>query len=385
MTRDYYEVLGVGKTATEAEIKKAYRKLALKYHPDVCPDKTEAEDKFKEINEAYEVLSNPSKRATYDRFGHAGFGQASTSEGFSDFGGFGNFSDIFETFFGGGFGGSPFRTQTRTRQPSSQRGSDLAVDVEVSFEESIFGAEVNVKVSRFQRCDQCNGTGAESGSNIRTCPSCNGRGEVQRTQNVFGAQVIRIETCPQCQGEGKVFEAKCKRCGSSGRIQATKSIPIKIPPGAYSGLHIRKAGEGSVGLRGGPPGDLLVVVHVRPHPVFKREGDNIYSEKTISVSTAALGGQIEVQSVYGPLRVDIPQGTQGGTTIRLKDKGAPSIHGRGRGDQYTTIIVEIPKDLNEREKALFRELASINGETIVKASRKSKVFSTVKDVFGAGD
>ncbi len=383
MTRDYYEVLGVDKTSTEAQIKKAYRKLALKYHPDVSADKS-TEEKFKEITEAYEVLSNPSKRATYDRYGQAGFGQPSSGAGFSDFGGFSDFSDIFQTFFGGGFGTGPFRQQ-RTRPTGPQRGADLAVDVELSFEQSIFGTEVNVKASRYERCDHCNGTGAEPGSGVKTCPSCGGRGEVQRAQSIFGAQVIRIETCPECHGEGKVFNAKCKRCGSTGRIQTSKTIPIRTPPGAYSGLHIRKAGEGSVGVRGGPPGDLLVVVHVRDHPIFKREGDDIYSDQTISVSTAALGGQVEVPSVYGAVTIDIPEGTQSGTTIRLKDKGAPSIHRRGRGDQYTTLIVEIPKNLSDRERALFQELASLSGETIVKASRKSKVFSTVKDVFGASD
>ena len=385
MNRDYYEVLGVDKTATEAEIKKAYRKLALKYHPDVCPDKSEAEDKFKEITEAYETLSNPSKRSTYDRVGQAGFGQASSGAGFSDYAGFGDVSDIFETFFGGGFGTSPFGTQTRTRPSGPRRGPDLQADVEVSFEESIFGAEVKLKISRYQRCDNCAGTGAEPGSDIKTCPSCGGRGEIQRAQNIFGGQVIRIETCPECQGEGKIFETKCKHCNGTGRVRSTKTVPIKVPEGAYSGLHIRKAGEGSVGVRGGPPGDLIIVIHVRPHPVFKREGDDIYCDVTISVSTAALGGKIEVPSVYGPLKVDLHAGTQSGTTIRLKDKGAPSIHGRGRGSQYTTLVVEIPKKLTKREKALFQELASISGEPIVKASRKSKVFSSLKDIFGAGD
>jgi molecular chaperone DnaJ len=387
MKRDYYEVLGVGKTATEAEIKKAYRKLALKYHPDVSPDKGEAEEKFKEITEAYETLSNPSKRATYDRLGQSGFQQGASGTGFSDFGGFGSFSDIFETFFGGGggFGESPFRTQTSTRPSGPQRGPDVAVDVQVSFEDSIFGTEVSVEVPRYERCEHCAGTGAEPGSDIKTCPSCGGRGEIQRAQNIFGAQLIRIETCSQCQGEGKVFETACKSCRGAGRLRTTKTVSIKVPPGAYTGLHIRKPGEGSAGARGGLSGDFLVVVRVLPHPIFKREGDDIYSDLSISVSAAALGGQIEVPSVYGALKVDIPQGTQGGTTIRLRDKGAPSVHRRGRGDQYTTLIVEIPKNLTEREKALFRELASLKGETIGRASRKAKVFSTVKDVFGAND
>ncbi len=392
MKRDYYEVLGVGKTATEAEIKKAYRKLALKHHPDVSPDKSEAEEKFKEITEAYEILSNPSKRATYDRVGQSGFQQGASGfqqgasgAGFSDFGGFGGFSDIFETFFGGGFGESPFRTQTRARPSGPQRGSDAAVDVQVSFEESIFGTEVSVEVPRYEHCEHCAGTGAEPGTDIKTCPSCGGSGEIHKAQNIFGAQLIRIETCPQCRGEGKVFETACKSCRSAGRLRTTKIVPIKVPPGAYTGLHIRKPGEGSAGARGGPSGDLLVVVRVLPHPIFKREGDDIHSDLSISVSAAALGGQIEVPSVYGALKVDLPEGTQGGTTIRLRDKGAPSVHRRGRGDQYTTLIVEIPKNLSEREKELFRELASLKGEALKRASRKAKVFSTVKDVFGAND
>ena len=389
MNRDYYEVLGVDKTATEAEIKKAYRKLALKYHPDVCPDKSEGEDKFKEITEAYETLSNPSKRATYDRLGQSGFQQGAQQgapgAGFSDFGGFGNFSDIFETFFGGGFGESPFRTQTRARPSGPQRGPDVAVEVQVSFEDSIFGTEVSVEIPRYERCEHCAGTGAEPGTDIRTCPSCGGSGEIQRAQNIFGAQLIRIETCSQCKGEGKVFETACKSCSGAGRLRTTKTVPIKVPPGAYTGLHIRKPGEGSAGARGGPSGDFLVVVRVLPHPVFKREGDDIYSDLSISVSAAALGGQIGVPSVYGAIKVDIPEGTQVGTTIRLRNKGAPSVHRHGRGDQYTTLIVEIPKNLTEREKALFRELASLKGETTGRASRKAKVFSTVKDVFGAND
>jgi len=385
MTRDYYEVLGVNRNATEAEIKKAYRKLALKHHPDVSPEKGEAEEKFKEITEAYEILSNPNKRATYDRFGQSGFQQAPPGAGFGDFGGVGSFSDIFETFFGGGFGQSPFQAQTRSRPSGPQRGPDVDADIEISFEDAIFGTEVQLKIPRYERCEQCNGTGAEPGTDVKNCLSCGGKGEIQRSHSIFGAQVIRIETCPVCRGEGKVFDASCKSCRSTGRIRTTKTIPVKVPPGAYTGLHIRKSGEGSAGIRGGPPGDLLVMIHVKPHDVFKREGDDIFSETPISVSRAVLGGQIEIPTVYGTVKADIPGGTQGGTTLRLKDKGAPSIHRHGHGDQYTTLIVEIPKNLNERQRELFQELASIGGESIPKVSRKSKVFNTVRDVFGAND
>ena len=385
MTRDYYEVLGVNRNATEAEIKKAYRKLALKYHPDVCPEKGEAEEKFKEITEAYEILSNPNKRATYDRFGQSSFQQTPPGAGFGDFGGFGSFSDIFETFFGGGFGQSPFQAQTRRRSSGPQRGPDVEADIEISFEDAIFGTEVQLKIPRYERCEQCNGAGAEPGTDVKNCPSCGGKGEIQRSHSIFGAQVIRIETCSMCQGEGKVFDASCKSCRSTGRIRTTKTIAVKVPPGAYTGLHIRKSGEGSAGVRGGAPGDLLVMIHVKPHDVFKREGDDIFCETPITVSRAALGGQIEVPTVYGTVKVDIPGGTQGGTTLRLKDKGAPNIHRHGHGDQYTTLIVEIPKNLNERQRELFQELASISGESVPKVSRKSKVFSTVRDVFSAND
>ncbi len=387
MTRDYYEVLGVNQNASEAEIKKAYRKLALKHHPDVSSDKAEAEEKFKEITEAYEVLSNPSKRATYDRFGQSGFQQATPGAGFGDFGGFGSFSDIFETFFGGGFGQSPFQTQDRgrSRPAGPQRGPDIAADVEVSFEDSIFGTELQVQIPRYDRCEHCDGLGAEPGTDVKNCPSCGGRGEIQRSHSIFGAQVIRIETCPECKGEGKVFETGCKRCGGTGRTKTTKTIPIKVPPGAYTGLHIRKPGEGSAGIHGGPAGDLIVMLRVTPHDVFKREGDDIYCDTSISVARAALGGRIEVPTIYGPVEISLPEGTQGGTTIRLKDKGAPSVHRRRRGDQYTTLIVEIPRNLSDRQRDLFQELASISGEHVPKASRKSKVFNTMKDVFGAND
>jgi len=394
MNRDFYEVLGISKTASEAEIKKAYRKLARQYHPDVNQGKKEAEEKFKEISAAYEVLSNPEKRATYDRMGQSAFQQQQGpgTSGFGDygFGGFqgfggGGFSDIFESFFGSGFGGSPFRTQSRARTSRSQRGSDIQAELEISFEESIFGAEAGVKVDRYERCSHCEGKGAEPGTGTKTCPSCKGTGEIQRAMNILGGQVIRIETCTNCKGEGTIFENACKTCKGTGVLRKEREITIKVPPGSYSGVHIRKTGEGSAGIRGGPSGDLFVFINVRAHEVFKREGDDIYIDIPISISQAALGGRIEVPTVYDTVMVDIPEGTQTGTVYRLKDKGAPNIHGRGRGSQYATLTVKVPTKLSERQKELLGEFASISGESIPKASRKSKVFNTVKDVFSAND
>ena len=394
MNRDFYEVLGISKTASEAEIKKAYRKLARQYHPDVNQGKKEAEEKFKEISAAYEVLSNPEKRATYDRMGQSAFQQqqGSGTSGFGDFGfggfqgfGGGGFSDIFESFFGSGFGGSPFRTQSRGRTSRSQRGSDIQADLEISFEDSIFGAEAGVKVDRYERCSHCEGKGAEPGTGTKTCPLCKGTGEIQRAMNILGGQVIRIETCTNCKGEGTIFENACKTCKGTGLLRKERVISIKVPPGSYSGVHIRKTGEGSAGVRGGPSGDLLVFINVRAHKVFKREGDDIYVDIPISISQAALGGRIEVSTVYDTVTVDIPEGTQTGTVYRLKDKGAPNIHGHGRGSQYVTLTVKVPTKLNERQKELLGEFASISGESIPKVSRKSKVFNTVKDVFSAND
>jgi molecular chaperone DnaJ len=390
MTRDFYELLGVNKTASEAEIKKAYRKLARQYHPDVNQGNKQAEEKFKEISEAYEVLSNPEKRATYDRLGQSAFQQRGDRSGFGDFGfggfeGFGGFSDIFETFFGSGFGSSPFRSQSTKRKSGPQAGADIRTDLEISFEDSIFGAEAGVKVDRYERCANCEGKGAEPGTGIKTCPSCKGTGEVRRALNILGGQVIRIETCNNCDGEGKIFENPCKLCKGTGKLRNDRVISVKVPPGSYSGLYIRKSGEGSAGIRGGVNGDLLVYISVRPHEVFKREGDDIYIDFPISISQAALGGRIEVPTIYDNVSLDIPEGVQTGTIYRLKDKGAPNIRGHGRGSQYVTMIVKVPTKLNEKQKELLREFASISGESTPKVSRKAKVFNTVKDVFSAND
>jgi molecular chaperone DnaJ len=390
MARDFYELLGVNKTASEAEIKKAYRKLARQYHPDVNQGNKQAEEKFKEISEAYEVLSNPEKRATYDRLGQSAFQQGSGPSGYGDFGfggfeGFGGFSDIFEAFFGRGFGNNPFRPQSTRRKSGPQAGADISTDFEISFEDSIFGVEAGVKVDRYEGCANCEGKGAEPGTGIKTCPSCKGTGEVRRAQNILGGQVIRIETCNTCDGEGKIFENPCKLCKGTGRLRRERVISVKVPPGAYSGLYIRKSGEGSAGIRGGHNGDLLVSIKVRSHEVFKREGDDIYIDIPISIAQAALGGRIKVPTPYDNVTLDLPEGVQTGTIYRLKDKGAPNIHGHGRGSQYVTLKVKVPTKLNERQKELLREFASISGESTPKVSRKSKVFNTVKDVFSAND
>ncbi len=355
--RDYYEVLGLEKGAGEEEIKKAYRKRALKHHPDKNPGDKTAEEKFKEVGEAYEVLSDPQKRAAYDQYGHAAFDRRAGS-----FGRAGGFHDPFEVFrevFGGGsifdelFGGA----QRDPNQP--QRGDDLRYDLELTFEEAAHGCEKEISVTKPDRCDDCQGTGAEAGSRARTCPTCGGRGQVISSRGIFSL----AQTCPQCQGSGRIIDRPCKTCRGNGRRERTSKIKLRIPAGVDTGARLRSAGNGEAGWRGGPPGDLYVVLHVRPHEIFQRDGDDLLCEVPVSFVQAALGADIDVPTLDGKGAIRIPAGTQSGTMFRLKGKGVKNIQGYGAGDLHVRIHVEVPTHLSAAQKAKLVEFSELcNGK-----------------------
>uniref|UniRef100_A0A7C3IT09 Molecular chaperone DnaJ n=1 Tax=Candidatus Methanomethylicus mesodigestus TaxID=1867258 RepID=A0A7C3IT09_9CREN len=370
--RDYYQVLGVDKSSTQDQIKDAYRRLAMQYHPDrnKAPD---AEEKFKEISEAYAVLSDPEKRRTYDELGQAGFRQQYTQEDifrgadFSDFetifgGGIG---DIFDFFFGGGRGfGGGFGRRT-------VRGNDLLFEVEVSLEDVYNGIEKEIEVPRTEKCGNCGGSGASPGSSPITCPRCGGRGQVQRVQSSGFARFVQITPCPNCKGSGTIIENPCRECRGSGLAKRKRKIVVRIPPGIEDGSQLRLRGEGDVSPNGGEPGDLYVEVHVSPHPVFKREGANLTHEVEIGIAQAALGTELSIPLMDGSnATVTVNPGTQPGTTLRLKGKGLPKISGFGRGDLLLKINVAIPEKLNQRQRQLMEELAKELGQPIKPAGRK---------------
>jgi len=358
--RDYYEVLGIDRNASDEDIKKAYRKLAKKYHPDVNPGNKEAEAKFKEINEAYEVLSDPQKKAQYDRFGHAGM---DPNGGFGGFGGFGDFDfggigDIFETFFGGGgFGGRSARSRN-----GPQKGADLRYSMEISFEEAAFGVEKEIKVSRMENCKTCGGTGSKPGTSPATCKHCNGTGQVQYRQSTPFGQFVNIKTCDVCHGEGKIIVNPCVSCNGKGKVRNTVKVKMKIPAGIDDGQTISLRGEGEPGIRGGPTGDLFITIKVRPHPLFKRQGNDVLCDIPITFVQAALGAEIEVPTLDGKVKYNVPEGTQTGSVFRLRGKGIPYLRGTGRGDQYVKVNVEVPKKLNEKQKELLRQFAELSGD-----------------------
>ncbi|NPV26861.1 MAG: molecular chaperone DnaJ [Firmicutes bacterium] len=378
--RDYYEVLGVSRDANETEIKKAYRKLARQYHPDANPNDKQAEEKFKEINEAYEVLSDPEKRARYDQMGHAAFGNG--AEGFGGFGGFsgfgqdmGGFGDIFDMFFGGGFGSANRRT-------GPQQGADLRLDLELTFEEAAFGVEKDVEIPRLEKCPACGGSGAEPGTHPATCPACKGTGQIRTTQRAaFGMQFQSVRTCPKCHGEGKIIESPCKECRGQGRVRRVRKIHIRVPAGVDTGSQLRMAGEGEPGLRGGPPGDLYVYIQVKSHPFFERDGDDILCEIPISFVQAALGGEIEVPTLEGKAKLRIPEGTQTGTFFRLRGKGIPNLRGYGRGDQHVKVVVQTPTRLTEKQRELLRQFAEAGGDEVAENQNKKSFFGKVRDAF----
>lgn len=361
--RDYYEVLGVDKNADEQAIKKAYRKLAMKYHPDRNPDNKEAEEKFKEINEAYEVLSDSTKRQTYDQFGHAGVnGQGGFGGGQGGFGGFGGFEDvfgdIFGDMFGGGFGGG------RPRRRGPERGADMKQSIDITFEEAAFGKKTSIKVNRSEECSECHGTGAKSGTSKKTCPTCNGAGEVRTVQRTPFGNIASSRTCSTCQGDGEVVESPCQKCQGKGSTRKVKTIEVDIPAGIDDGQMIKLSGQGELGSKGGPRGDLYIVVNVRNHTLFTREGYDIYFDMPITFAQAALGDEIEVPTLDGKVKYTIPEGTQTGTVFRLREKGITKLRGNSRGDQYVKVVVDTPKKLNEKQKDLLREFAKACGSEV---------------------
>ncbi|MFO8004752.1 molecular chaperone DnaJ [Thioalkalivibrio sp.] len=342
--RDYYEVLGVSRDASGEVIKKAFRRLAMKYHPDRNPDDAEAEVRFKEARAAYDVLSDGNKRAAYDRYGHAGVN--ASAGGFGGGGGGGSFSDIFEDIFGDIFGGGG-----RAGGQRAYRGSDLQYNLDLSLEEAVFGTEVKIRVPTTASCETCGGSGAEPGTSPETCPTCNGVGQVRIQQGFFSVQ----QTCPRCHGTGKVIPSPCKSCGGSGRVQKQNTLDVTIPAGVDSGDRIRLSGQGEAGINGGPPGDLYVQVRVKPHKLFRREGNDLLCEVPISFATAALGGELEVPCLNGRVALKIPAETQSGKQFRLRGKGVTSVHGGGVGDLLCRVAVETPVNLTHKQKELLRE------------------------------
>ncbi len=362
--KDYYEILGVDRNATEEDIKKAYRRLAHKYHPDKCQGDKECEERFKLINEAYETLKDPEKRANYDRFGYAGVGGA----GYGDAGFGADFNDLFSEIFTDFFG-------TGRRRHAPQRGADLRYDLEITFEEAAFGAEKQIKVPRTVECTNCHGSGARPGTYPSKCPECGGRGHIRFQQGFFSIS----RTCTTCNGEGTVVKDPCPACSGTGKTRAVDTVTIKIPPGVDTGSRLRLAGHGEYGERGGPPGDLYIVITVKPHPIFKRHNDDIICEVPISFPQAALGSEIEVPTLEGTVKLKIPPGTQSGKTFRLRGKGIPSIHTGRRGDETVVVRIETPTRLTKRQRELLEEFARISGDDAM-PYRKS-FFSKVKEIF----
>ena len=353
MKNDYYRVLGVERSASPEEIKKNYRKLAMKFHPDRNPGDREAEEKFKEAAEAYEVLCDPEKRGIYDRYGHEGL-QGSGYRGFSGFEDiFSSFGDIFEDVFGFG-GGARARSRTAARA-----GADLRYDLRVAFMDAAFGTSRDIDVERLVRCDACQGTGASEGSSPEVCGTCHGRGQVTQRSGFFSIST----TCPYCRGEGRIIRNPCRSCRGTGRKLHSKSVHIRIPPGVETGSRLRLRGEGEEGEHGGPPGDLYVFIEVESHAFFERHGDDILLKLPISVTQAALGATLEVPTLNGAEKIKIPRGTQHGKIFRLPGKGIPSLRGRGRGDQIVEARVEVPTNLSKQEEKVLREFARLRGES----------------------
>lgn len=366
--RDYYEVLGISRNATPDEIKKAYRGAALKYHPDVAENKEEAEIQMKEINEAYAVLSDDQKRRQYDQFGHAAFDPAQGGMGYDfDIGGVG---DLFEMFFGGG---------TRRKRSGPQRGADREVQIAIEFEDAAFGVEKEMQIPRIEDCDVCGGTGAEPGTSIKSCPTCDGKGQVRQVQSTPFGRFETVKTCYKCGGTGKTIDKPCKTCTGTGKVKRTRKVTLKVPAGVDNGSKLRMNGEGEPGTLGGPPGDLYVYIQIKPHKIFERRGVDIYCEVPVTFVQAACGAEIEVPGLDGNAKITVTEGTQTGASFTLKGKGIPHLRGHRRGDQIVFVKVVTPTKINDKQKELLRKFAE--EEEKRQESSKKKIFDKVKDAF----
>ncbi|MFJ5445776.1 molecular chaperone DnaJ [Methylobacillus methanolivorans] len=371
--RDYYEVLGVNRDASDDEIKKAYRKLAMKFHPDRNPDNPKAEESFKEAKEAYEILSDDQKRGAYDQYGHAGVDpSAGAGAGGAGFGNFADaFGDIFGDIFGGGGGGG-------NRRSNVYRGADLRYNMEISLEDAARGTETKIRIPVMAECETCHGSGARPGTQPVTCTTCGGHGQVRMQQGFFSVQ----QTCPKCHGSGKMVKEPCPTCHGGGRVKQHKTLSVKIPAGVDEGDRIRLSGEGEAGVNGGPPGDLYVVVHLKKHEIFERDGANLHCEMPISFTTAALGGEIEIPTLDGHAKMKVPPETQTGAVFRLRGKGIKPLRSSDMGDLMCHVVVETPVKLTERQKELLKELEDINQQDSGKHSPRAKSWMTkVKDFF----
>lgn len=375
--RDYYEVLGIDKNASADDIKKAYRKLAKQYHPDLNKDNPDAAEKFKEIGEAYGVLSDPEKKSRYDQFGHAGVdpnygGQGGFSGGFGDFGDFGDLGDIFGSFFGGGFGGG-------SRKNAAQKGRDIRARVELSFEEAAFGCKKDINVTRVESCAACSGSGAKKGTSPQTCSRCGGTGQIRSVQNTPFGQIQTNTTCPECRGKGSIIRERCPICQGTGKKRMTDKISVNIPAGVDDGQSLRVRGKGDAGENGGPSGDLYVVISIRQHDIFERDEYDVYVEMPITFVQATLGCELDVPTLDGRVKHKIPEGTQSGTKFRMRGKGIPYPNGSGRGDQYVVVNVEIPKDLTQKQRELLIKFAEETNDRNYNQQKKWK--NKVRDYF----
>ena len=371
--RDYYQVLGLNRDASDEDIKKSYRKLAMKFHPDRNPDNPRAEEQFKEAKEAYEVLTNAQKRAAYDNYGHAGVDH-SAAAGAGAGAGFSNFADAFGDIFGDMFGGA------RGARSQVFRGADLRYNLEITLEQAAHGYETKIRIPTMAACTTCNGSGARPGSKPQTCPTCHGSGQVRMTQGFFSIQ----QTCPRCHGTGKIVPNPCTTCNGAGRLKHQKTLAVKIPAGVDEGDRVRLSGEGEAGVNGGPAGDLYVQMSLKPHAVFQREGDDLHCEMPIGFATAALGGEISIPTLDGKAEIKVPSESQSGKTFRLRGKGIKGVRSSAPGDLYCHVVIETPVNLTARQKELLREFDEINRKDASTHSPKEKSFmDKMKDFFSA--